>query len=81
MSQILFLVLSFDILLHPQFGSNLGEIMKKLSLSIALALTALGASGVSSAVTMEELAAKLDALALENAELKQRVSIASSVYY
>jgi len=47
--------------------------MKKLSLSIALALTALGTSGISSAVTVEELAAKLDALAQENAELKQRL--------
>ncbi len=48
--------------------------MKKLNLSIALALaTSLGMSSVASAVTVEELAAKLDALAKENAELKQRL--------
>ena len=42
--------------------------MKKLSLSIAIALSTLGMSGVVSAVTVEELAVKLDALAAKNAE-------------
>ncbi|MDB2705645.1 hypothetical protein N9Y67_03830 [Pseudomonadota bacterium] len=47
--------------------------MKKLSLSIALALSTLSVSGMSLAVTMDELAAKLDALAQENAELRKRL--------
>ena len=47
--------------------------MKKLSLSIAIALSTLGMSGVVSAVTVEELAVKLDALAAENAELRHRL--------
>lgn len=45
--------------------------MKKLSLSIALA--ALGVASPVSAVTLEELAAKIDALSKENAELKQQL--------
>ncbi len=47
--------------------------MKKLSLSIAIALSTLGMSGVVSAVTVEELAVKLDALAAKNAESRHRL--------
>lgn len=48
--------------------------MKKLSLSIALALATLGTTSIASAVTLEELAAKIDELSKENAELKRRLA-------